>query len=150
MRTAAQKLAQREYKKQYNATDIGIMGHHIGKWKGRGLIWDTWEEIEGIYTLYLGSTTCETCNKQYKNNYDRCMDHDHSNGKFRNILCRSCNTKIKNNNTSGITNIRWDSINKIWVYRIMIDSILYTKSKTNKEWLINHKLEYEKENLYIY
>ena len=125
------------------------MKHTSSTWKLSGLTWTTEDEIEGIYTLYLGSTHCETCNKGYKNSKDKCMDHDHDTNKFRNILCRSCNLKIQDSNTSGINGISWRKNRDGWEYRIMINGKTHTKCSKNKEWLINYKLEFEKENLYI-
>ena len=146
MRTEAQKLARRIYEQ----TDIGKMKHAISMWKYHGLTWETEDEIEGIYTLYLGSTNCETCGKEYKDDFDRCMDHDHDTNKFRNILCRSCNLKIRDDNTSGINGISWYKDSNCWRYQIKISGKRHTKYSKDKEWLANYKLEFEKENLYIY
>ena len=151
--TEAQKLAQKEYKKIYYQTDIGKMRQTISVWKFNGLTWETDDEIEGIYTLYLGSTHCENpkCGKEYKNSRDKHMDHEHLDGKFgpfRNILCRSCNLKIQDSNTSGINGICWRKVRNGCEYRIMINGKTHTKCSKDKEWLINYKLEFEKENLY--
>ena len=123
----------------------------ISDWKSIGLIWETDEEIEGIYTLYLGSTHCENpkCNKVYKNDYDKCMDHDHDTNKFRNILCRSCNNKIKDNNTSGVNGIWWHKKSNGWVYQIRINGLKHSKYSNDKEWLIQYKEDFENKYLYI-
>mgnify|MGYP003643870778 CR=1 FL=1 len=142
--------ARKEYNKIYYKTPTGKMKNTIGRWKRRGLTWATDDEIEGIYTLYLGSTNCETCNKEYKNSKDKHMDHCHVTNKFRNILCASCNLKIKDNNTSGINGISWDKNHNCWQYEININGKRHTKCSKDKEWLINYKLEFQKENLYIY
>ena len=55
-------------------------------WKRRGLIADN---IDEIYDRYINATHCEKCNIEFKDK--RYMDHCHKTGKFRNILCNSCN-----------------------------------------------------------
>ena len=145
-RTEAQKLAR----KIQDQTPNGKKSITISKWKFNGLIWETEEEIEGIYTLYLGSTHCENpkCGKEYKNDYDKCMDHCHTTNKFRNILCRSCNVKIRDDNKSGIIGIGWHKDYKGWYYKITINGKTHRKNSRDKEWLINYKEEYENKYLY--
>ena len=36
---------------------------------------------------------CEICDKDFPNTLDRCMEHCHETGEFRNIVCRRCNAK---------------------------------------------------------
>ena len=77
------------------------------KWKSRGLITDKFEEI---YNKYIYATHCQLCNKEFTNTRDRQMEHCHATGKFRNIVCNSCNqrkadVKLKSNNTSGYKGI---------------------------------------------
>jgi len=59
-------------------------------WKRRGLIF-TKEEFEEIYNRYIWASHCELCGNPFKSLRDRCMDHDHITGKFRNIVCQKCN-----------------------------------------------------------
>ena len=68
-RTEAQRLAR----KIYDQTEKGKKSKTICQWKFKGLIWETEEEIEGIYNRYLGSTHCENpkCGKEYKNSKDK-------------------------------------------------------------------------------
>ena len=145
------KEAKKEYDKWYNSTETGKKSKTIGQWKFNGLIWETEEEIEGIYTLYLGSTHCENpkCGKEYKNDYDKCMDHCHNTNKFRNILCRICNIKIKSSNTSGINGIYWRKDRNYWQYQITINGKTHSKYSKDKDWLIQYKNEYENKYLYI-
>mgnify|MGYP003634062773 CR=1 FL=1 len=153
-KTEAQRLARNEYSKWYRSTENGKYSNTIAQWKFNGLIWETEEEIEGIYTLYLGSTHCENpkCGKEYKNSKDKHMDHEHLNGKFgkfRNVVCNSCNAKIKASNTSGINGIYWDKTNKNWQYRIEIKGQRHSKSSKDKDYLIEYKKDYENKYLYI-
>tara|TARA_R110000803_G_scaffold183005_1_gene245378 strand:- start:12 stop:479 length:468 start_codon:yes stop_codon:yes gene_type:complete len=148
------KEERREYDKLRRQTETGKYSNTISKWKSNGLIWTTQEEIEGIYTLYLGSTHCENpkCGKEYRNSKDKCMDHEHRNGKygpFRNVLCNSCNLKMNDTNTSGINGIRWDKPHNGWQYRIMINGKNHTKFSKDKDWLIQYKTAYENKYLYI-
>ena len=78
-------------------------------WKRHGLI-VTEEEFEALYYMYIYTSHCDLCDKQFKNTMDRHMEHSHSTGEFRNIVCRSCNQKktdikMKSNNTSGYKGI---------------------------------------------
>ena len=62
----------------------------MADWKHSGLIDDNMDEL---YERYIICEHCEHCGKEFKNSYDRCMDHDHQTGLFRAFLCRSCNLK---------------------------------------------------------
>jgi len=61
----------------------------IYEWKKQGLIYDDYNEL---YEVYIKTMQCQHCNREFKNNSDRCMDHVHDTGKFRKIVCRLCNT----------------------------------------------------------
>jgi hypothetical protein len=96
--------------------------HTIKTWKRRGLI-ATDEEIEEIYQKYIYATHCELCNKQFPNTKDRCMEHDHDIGKFRNIVCVKCNMiktdkQFKNaNDMKYITKMNIKDVNQGFGYR---------------------------------
>ena len=68
-------------KKPYNQT--------IRRWRNRGLMHD---DYNALYETYIATTHCNHCKKEFKDNYDRCMDHDHTTGLFRNIVCHKCNS----------------------------------------------------------
>ena len=59
------------------------------KWVRRGLITDN---IDEVYKKYEETTNCDLCNifLEGKGRTKKCMDHSHSTGLFRNILCLSC------------------------------------------------------------
>jgi len=70
------------YKKHKSKTIYG--------WKRRGLI-ETEGTILEIYEGYIRASNCELCGNPFKSLTDRCMDHCHETGKFRNIVCNKCN-----------------------------------------------------------
>ena len=104
----------------------------IYSWKRQGLIGD----YESIYQRYMNTTHCDRCNILLDKINFKCMDHCHSTGKFRNILCNSCNimmfdVKIYKHNTSGYKNISWDNKNKNWKFEKYIKKVRYQKYNKN-------------------
>ena len=84
-----------EINKIYRLSNNGKRVHKIASWKHQGLISD---DYNAIYEKVMNTTNCEECNvlltEDIKNtNTTRCMDHDHTTGLFRNVLCLSCNNK---------------------------------------------------------
>lgn len=113
-RTPEQIAKRRQYEKEYrennkekikvavakcNHSDDGKKKRKIREWKLRGLIHN---DYEGLYDIWLNTLNCELCNVELvpgvvggcKSN-TRCMDHCHETGRFRNIVCHSCNTTLK-------------------------------------------------------
>ena len=82
------KKVQQKSTQKYRQTPAGIKSNTIAGWKERGLIHPDYDEL---YTRYLSAKNCEVCRKEFENSYDRCMDHCHETGKFRQFLCRRCN-----------------------------------------------------------
>ena len=83
-------------KKEYRETPHGRKIRKLQEWKSRGLIASK-EEKDRIYNLYLTQEFCNACDCILTRNRDNSktdanMDHDHSNGKFRHIICHGCNT----------------------------------------------------------
>jgi hypothetical protein len=75
-------------KTKYNATPQGKRLTRINRWKCKGVKGD----LEDIYdNFYINEKYCWVCQKDFKDSFDRCMDHNHSNGLFRQILCQKCN-----------------------------------------------------------
>ena len=99
--------------------------------------------MDELYERYINSTECELCNKEYKNTTDRHLDHDHTTGLFRNIVCCSCNAssklkEINKNNTSGYKNIRLTKYNTFKV-EININKIKYQKQFKTIEEAIEYR-----------
>ena len=114
----------------------------IWTWKRNGLI-ETNEMIEEIYIRCIWASHCELCGNAFTNSKDRQMDHDHSTGKFRNIVCQKCNLgksdKKFNNNTGEryISKCISKSCKQGFYFEIKIERngkrVLSTKRKTLEE-----------------
>jgi len=78
------------YMKEYKKTEKGIKVNRISSWKYLGLIS---EDYNKIYERYLITKECDNCGIELNQDEAtrKCMDHCHSTGKFRNILCKTCN-----------------------------------------------------------
>jgi len=87
----------RNYVKKYRQ-----LNPHQGKiqeWKRRGVKLKPNEDWISVYLFYKTCENCELCNvkltdEKKNSSTRRCLDHDHSNGFIRNILCIPCNRKI--------------------------------------------------------
>ena len=70
----------------------------ICRWRRKGLILREGETYFGIFDKWESATNCEKCNVELcsgmKGGNHRTMDHDHSTGYFRNILCHNCNSHM--------------------------------------------------------
>ena len=81
--------------KQYYQSSTGKKSSRINNWKSRNIIHQNYDEL---YEKYINTEYCELCNIQLtidkiRTPTTRCLDHCHSTGEFRNILCNSCNVK---------------------------------------------------------
>ena len=126
-----------------------------GSWRGKGLNMDNFEEI---YNKYIYATHCQLCNKQFENTRDRQMEHCHATGKFRNIVCCSCNLLKKDrkqsNNTSGYKGICKQIDKKMkqgfrWVFVVQINNKRKTiKTSIDFEKLVKFAEQWKKDNNY--
>ena len=87
----------KEQKKEYRKTPQGKKVRIITTWKQRGLK-ETKEKIQELYEIYTTIKYCEACDIELtrtgKNTAtDVCLDHCHTTGRFRLMLCRTCNTQ---------------------------------------------------------
>tara|TARA_R110000824_G_scaffold375862_1_gene566838 strand:+ start:61 stop:513 length:453 start_codon:yes stop_codon:yes gene_type:complete len=141
----------------------GHKGYTKGHWKDYGLIWTSKEEFEEIYQRVIDSSHCELCEKPYKSNFDRQMDHKHCIddkwGWFRNVICNSCNQrrsdkKIASDNTSGYIGICKHITKKckqgfIWQFEAMVEG-KQKKIKTSADFdkLVKFANQWKIENKY--
>ena len=60
----------------------------IYNWKKSGLIYDDYDEL---YDVYINTMECQHCQTEFTEKNWRCLDHDHTTGLFRKIVCHRCN-----------------------------------------------------------
>lgn len=83
-----EKILARE--NQYYKNEDGKKRKTINAWKRMGLVAD---DYEALYDLRKNAEKCWVCEKAFQPDDKRCLDHDHETGKFRQILCYSCNVR---------------------------------------------------------
>jgi len=83
---------RKEYFKERAKTPEGKKKITINWWRSRGVIETDYYTFDELYEAYDYCGHCELCGKEFPNTFDRCLDHDHKTGIFRNIVCRGCNT----------------------------------------------------------
>jgi len=139
-----------KYQQEYQQSPEGKKSYRIASWKTMGLLWETQDEIDKIYERYLTSKRCEACDEEYTETNIKNMDHEHQDGKygkFRNVLCHSCNVKtdrqINSDNTSGVSNVRWCNTDKRWLYCKMINGKIHKKRFPYFIQAVIYKREYE-------
>ena len=130
----------------------------INNWKYKGLK-ETDETILEIYEGYIRASNCELCGNAFKSSRDRQMEHCHTTGKFRNIVCNRCNQCKSDNKCYSNTGHRYISKvkNKTYkqgfCYKIIIrrnqKRVLYKSVKTLEEAIeIRDKFLEEHPNLF--
>lgn len=60
----------------------------IRVWKVRGV---KCNDYDSLYEEYQNQSYCQVCGCDFKKKWDKCLDHEHSTGEVRFILCRLCN-----------------------------------------------------------
>jgi hypothetical protein len=130
----------------------------IYMWKKMGLICREGETYDDIFNKVQNTTNCELCNillTTGRGKTGRCMDHNHSTGYFRKVLCNHCNADYGKNhqqikkpitNTSGHKNIV--SYGNRWRFQRIIKKVLYQKYFDTLEEAIEYKLHFEKKITY--
>ena len=103
--------------------------------------------LDALYNMYIRTANCNVCNNVFKNSRERALDHDHETGKFRYILCRSCNLKMdrktNSNNLLGIKNIGYYKDNYyVKIYRN--GKYVFNKKRKNLEEAIELRDEFLK------
>tara|TARA_R110000823_G_scaffold102209_1_gene219262 strand:- start:864 stop:1391 length:528 start_codon:yes stop_codon:yes gene_type:complete len=60
----------------------------ISTWKHKGVVYNNFDTL---YQHYIETLNCEWCGKVFENTRERHLDHDHSTGAFRLVVCHKCN-----------------------------------------------------------
>ena len=80
----------------YRCSPAGYKSHRISAWKNKfKIICD----FDALYEIYIDAESCDYCGDKLvpdylhlkRNNKSRCLDHCHSCGGVRGILCNYCN-----------------------------------------------------------
>ena len=89
----------KEKTKEYKKSDKSLKNSRIYNWRKREVLDNFNDNYETLYKIYLSVKFCDICNcelnqeGEYKTT--KCLDHCHNSGYFRNIVCHSCNSKIR-------------------------------------------------------
>tara|TARA_R100000951_G_C2513926_1_gene141293 strand:+ start:96 stop:464 length:369 start_codon:yes stop_codon:yes gene_type:complete len=83
----AQKDKLNSQKRDIRQTPQGKKTEKMAGWRYSGVN----NVNDEMYDRYINTHCCDVCKNEFKGSYDRCLDHDHETGDFRQVLCRSCN-----------------------------------------------------------
>ena len=84
-----------EYFKDYFRSEKGHRSNIILNWRRVGMVAEDWNEV---YDYYIMTTNCEYCDVELtggRSNKCKCLDHNHTTGQIRGVLCKVCNLRDK-------------------------------------------------------
>ena len=84
------KEKKNEYYREYSKTENGKKTIRINSWKYNGIIC---EDFNKLYDTYNNTNNCDFCNKDITKK--RYIEHNHSSGEIRGIVCNGCNQQIR-------------------------------------------------------
>ena len=87
----------KEYMKEYLRTPEVKKRQTISHWVNALGLKESKEDLDRIYHLRETQELCNACDVKLTRDEvcptEACMDHDHETGRFRHIICRSCNSQ---------------------------------------------------------
>jgi hypothetical protein len=83
------------YKEEFAKTEANKKCKRICKWKRSGVQHPDFDEL---YNIWKSATNCADCDVELVESgingaTRKCLDHDHTTGLFRDIVCHSCNCR---------------------------------------------------------
>ena len=124
----------------------------IYKWKKRGITFYNKADEDYIYDYYINTHNCENCNKRFKNDKDRHLDHCHLLDEIRGVICQKCNNRTLEQCSKVNKNI--DKTCKqgfTWVFELRRDGKrLVYKSSINKEEVEEFRANWIDNNLHYF
>ena len=128
-----------------------LKNRKVYDWKRYGLICREGETYDDIFDRVQNTTNCELCNillTEGNCKTGRAMDHNHSTGYFRMVLCMKCNihhdTAMYPQNKTGHKNISFCKKRNKYVYSKQMNKKQHHKRFATLEEAIEYKLHFEK------
>jgi len=91
LKKAREDLMEKRKDPEYNK--LCQKRSRMNKWKKNMRYWETWEELDELYT---DTEICPLCNcvlSQENDRYQKSVDHDHFSKYVRDIICKNCNNR---------------------------------------------------------
>ena len=83
---------RKQYMKEFRASETGMKSMRITHWRQSGVKHDNFDEL---YDIWKAATNCADCDVNLIEgnigSNHKCLDHDHTTGLFRDIVCHKCN-----------------------------------------------------------